>query len=191
AGGGKDNAFSLQCRLQQHADWSADAEIGCGLSNAEAERRRLLLERQPHTDELQRQRLAIAEDSRRLAEVGQDMGIMRYRLDPKAPRVDDFEQNLPRVDNLAGDHVATGYDAADGRADLLMLGKRGEKLVALLTQRAQFAFGFDDFDGWDDLGMLAKKSKLVLLNRNACLQFGNLTLKAALVVCLDVMLKVG
>src|SRR5215813_696154 len=72
-----------------------------------------------------------------------------------------------------------------------MLGKRGEKLVALLTQRAQLTFGLHDLDGRNDLGMLAIEGKLVLLERDARFQFRNLALKAALVVCLNVMLKVG
>src|SRR5215831_9223627 len=91
AGGGKYNALAFHGRLQQDGDGLADAEIGRGLFNAEAERCRLLFERQPHSDELQRQRLATAEHGRSLAEVREDMRIVRYCLDPKTPRVDDLE----------------------------------------------------------------------------------------------------
>ena len=86
--------------------------VGC---NAKQQRQRLLAQLSAAADEYQLQR-GFAGQTAGGCQCRADAGIVGQRLDCQSRRIDDFEQGLASIDDLAGEQVVRGaYDARCGR----------------------------------------------------------------------------
>jgi hypothetical protein len=96
----------------------------------------------------QRHRLSAGCDRRCVGKRSRIDFAIRQRLDPNAFRVDDLEQGILRLHDLAGHHLGHGDHAVGRRAQELGLRACVANRLPTTTQAFKFGLGIRDLAPW-------------------------------------------